>query len=102
MVEYSVADIGVVCIRYAVCAEPEPPWNRRLPTRNPPSHAHVLQFRSNRVGVHDGPRTRVPIAEQDHARLWDQGGVEPRQRVGGIVSYFDLDGLHHWAFLLSI
>jgi hypothetical protein len=48
--------------------------------------------------MHDGPRARIVFAEQNHARFRLQGSFEPRQRVCGVTSYFDLNDLRHYAF----
>jgi hypothetical protein len=47
--------------------------------------------------MHDGPRARVTFAEKNHARFRLQGSVEPRQRMRGVSSQFDLDGVFHYA-----
>jgi hypothetical protein len=65
-------------------------------TANPPVGVIVSHFPSRDVvGMHDGPRTGIAIAEQNHTRPWLQGSVEPRQRVRCVRSQFDLDSMLH-------
>jgi len=66
--------------------------------RQPPIGVIASHFLSRDVvGMHNGPRTWIAVAVQNHTGLRLQGSVEPCQCMRCVSSQFDLDDMTHCA-----
>jgi hypothetical protein len=66
-------------------------WDCQLPVGVIASHLMSRDV----VCMHDCPRTRIAVAEQNHPGFRLEGSVEPRQSVRCGSSQFDLDDVPH-------